>query len=73
MLGTPREVFNRAEELRAMGLDISVAAALMRQLREAGLPVRTDILTSKEAEEEIARAMTGKPGESYAPGHRPHS
>jgi energy-coupling factor transport system ATP-binding protein len=60
--GKPREVFNRAEELRAMGLDIPVAAALMRQLREAGVPVRTDVLTNKEAEEEIARVITGETG-----------
>ncbi len=60
--GTPREVFNRAEELRAMGLDIPVPAALMRQLREAGVPVRTDVLTNREAEEEIARAITGETG-----------
>jgi energy-coupling factor transport system ATP-binding protein len=58
LLGTPRDVFNRAEELRAMGLDIPVAAALMRQLRDAGLPVRTDVLTNKEAEKEIARVLT---------------
>jgi len=61
--GKPREVFNRAEELRAMGLDIPVAAALMRQLREAGVPVRTDVLTNKEAEEEIARVISGETGQ----------
>ncbi len=55
--GTPREVFNRAEELLALGLDLPAPTALMRKLREAGLPVRADILTSTEAEEEIAKAM----------------
>ena len=49
--GTPREVFNRAEELLALGLDLPAPTALMRKLREAG------ILTSTEAEEEIAKAM----------------
>lgn len=57
MEGAPREVFNRAEELRACGLDIPSPAAMMQRLRSAGKPVRTDILTTAEAEEEIARLL----------------
>ena len=60
--GTPREIFKRAGELRAMGLDIPVPAELMRQLRGAGIPVRTGVLTNNEAEEEIARVIGGEAG-----------
>jgi energy-coupling factor transport system ATP-binding protein len=60
--GTPREIFKRAGELRAMGLDIPVPAELMRQLRGAGIPVRAGVLTNNEAEEEIARVIGGEAG-----------
>lgn len=60
--GTPREIFKRAGELRAMGLDIPVPAELMRQLRGAGIPVRAGVLTNYEAEEEIARVIGGEAG-----------
>lgn len=60
--GTPREIFKRAGELRAMGLDIPVPTELMRQLRGAGIPVRTGVLTNNEAEEEIARVIGGEAG-----------
>ena len=60
--GTPREIFKRAGELRAMDLDIPVPAELMRQLRGAGIPVRTGVLTNNEAEEEIARVIGGEAG-----------
>lgn len=57
MEGTPREIFNRAAELRTFGLDIPAPAQLMHSLREAGKPVRTDVLTTAEAEDEIARLL----------------
>jgi len=57
MEGSPREVFSRAGELRAAGLEVPAPAALMHMLRSAGRKVRTDVLTNAEAEEEIARLL----------------
>jgi energy-coupling factor transport system ATP-binding protein len=54
MEGSPREIFNRAAELTAIGLDVPAPARLMHKLRSLGKPVRTDVLTAAEAEEEIA-------------------
>jgi len=59
MEGAPREIFNRAAELRAFGLDLPAPAQLMHRLLAAGKQVRTGILTSAEAEEEIARLLKG--------------
>lgn len=53
MEGKPREIFSRAAELTAIGLDLPAPARLIRQLRLLGKPVRTDVLTAA-AEEEIA-------------------
>ena len=55
MSGTTREVFGRADELRAVGLDAPQVARLMRVLREKGFAVRTDLLTVEEAWAEILR------------------
>ncbi|MBR0085039.1 MAG: energy-coupling factor transporter ATPase, partial [Lachnospiraceae bacterium] len=55
MDGPVREVFARREELEKMGLRAPEASYLMEKLRDAGLPVKTGIVTSKEAEEEILR------------------
>lgn len=57
MEGSPREVFNRAGELRALGLDVPAPAQLMHKLRAAGKQVRTDVLTNEEAVEEIAKLL----------------
>lgn len=54
MEGSPREIFNRAAELTALGLDVPAPARLMHKLRSLGKPVRTDVLTAAEAEDEIA-------------------
>lgn len=60
MVGTPREVFSRVEELQELGLDVPIPAAIMTSLRAAGKPVRTDILSNAEAEEEIAKILSGE-------------
>ena len=46
--GTPREVFGKAEELLAIGLDLPQVTALAHELKEAGLPVETPVLTIEE-------------------------
>jgi len=58
MIGAPREVFCRAAELREMGLDVPTPTAILARLRAAGKPVRTDILSNSEAEEEIAKLLS---------------
>ncbi|NMA52728.1 MAG: AAA family ATPase, partial [Peptococcaceae bacterium] len=57
MLGPVRDIFRRTGELRALGLDIPIPAAVMERLAAAGLPVRTDVLSNAEAEAEIARLL----------------
>ena len=58
MTGTPREVFSRVEEVRALGLDVPPMTALAGELRDAGLPVRTDLLTVEEMVEELCRLQS---------------
>lgn len=54
MVGPPREIFSRVEELMAIGLDLPAAARLMHQLRLLGKRIRPGVLTADEAEEVIA-------------------
>lgn len=53
MDGTPREVFSRADELIAVGLDVPQATQLAKALNANGIEIRTDILN----EEECIRAV----------------
>ncbi len=53
MDGTPREVFSRADELIAVGLDVPQATQLAKALNANGIDIRTDILN----EEECIRAV----------------
>ena len=62
MDGLPREVFSRVEELKAVGLDVPQVTELMHSLRQAGLPVREDIITEEECAEELCRLL-GEGGE----------
>ncbi len=54
-----RECFAQYEELKRIGLDVPTMTALMLRLSEKGWAVRTDILTIKEAKEEILRVVRG--------------
>ncbi len=58
MEGTPREIFSRVEEVRALGLDVPPITALAGELRKAGLAVRTDVLTVEEMVEELCRLQS---------------
>lgn len=51
--GTPNEVFSDYSGLLDMGLAIPDAMYILRRLREAGIPVRTDIMTAEGAASEI--------------------
>lgn len=57
--GKPREVFTCFPTLQEAGLELPAGAGMMRALSEAGRPVRTDVLTLEEAEEEIAGVIRG--------------
>ena len=48
MEGTAREVFSQAEKLRALGLDVPVAADLAYGLRKKGFTIPEDCLTDEE-------------------------
>ena len=48
MDGTPREIFSQAERVRALGLDLPLAADLARRLRCGGRDLPQDILTDEE-------------------------
>ncbi len=58
-VGSPREVFLKAAELRAAGLEAPLPVRLLNRLKAAGLPVRGTALTAEEAECEIAGAFCG--------------
>ena len=48
MDGTPREIFSRGEELRAIGLDVPQAVELAQKLREKGFDVPEGIYKIEE-------------------------
>ena len=48
MDGTPREVFRRADRVKAAGLDVPKPAELARALQKRGVPMPDDILTASE-------------------------
>ncbi len=57
MQGETREVFRHFEQLQEMSLDVPQIARIMLRLREAGLPVATDVLTVDEAAEALAQVL----------------
>ncbi|MDR7419481.1 MAG: energy-coupling factor transporter ATPase [Armatimonadota bacterium] len=57
--GAPAEVFGREADLRAIGLDLPLAARLVRELRRRGLAVG-DALTMTQARRAILTALRGR-------------
>lgn len=57
LLGTPREVFQKTEVLKSIGLGVPTVSVLMQMLKKKGLDVRTDLLTMEEAKEEIIKVL----------------
>ncbi len=51
--GTAREVFSRADELTAIGLDVPVPADLARRLRKEGMKIPPDCMTDEELGEAL--------------------
>ncbi|MDR1665278.1 MAG: energy-coupling factor transporter ATPase [Clostridiales bacterium] len=48
MDGTPKEIFRRADEMKALGLDVPPVTALANRLIEMGVPVSDSILTVED-------------------------
>ena len=57
--GAPREVFEKTEEIRKMGLDVPPMSQLAAQLRADGVPLRADIMTVEEMAVELCRSKFG--------------
>ena len=57
--GAPREVFEKTEEIRKMGLDAPPMAQLAAQLRADGVPLRAGIMTVEEMAVELCRSKFG--------------
>ncbi|MDD2496584.1 MAG: energy-coupling factor transporter ATPase [Desulfitobacteriaceae bacterium] len=57
--GSPREIFAQEEKLKELGLEIPVAASLVRQLKKLGKPVQGTAITVPEALAEISRWLGG--------------
>ena len=59
MDGTPADIFRRHKELEEIGLAAPQAMYIMKELKEYGLPVDTEVFTPQEAVKEINRIRDG--------------
>lgn len=59
-VGTPKEVFSRKDELRAVGLDLPPVTEFTESLREKGIDLSATILDVEQAAEEIAAYLKKK-------------
>lgn len=59
MDGIPADIFRRHKELEEIGLAAPQAMYIMKELKEYGLPVDTEIFTPQEAVKEINRIRDG--------------
>lgn len=55
MQGKPRKIFSQVEKLKSYGLEVPHATELAYQLRQAGLPLREDILSKEELIEQLCK------------------
>ena len=53
--GTPAEVFDHVDEMQRMHLDVPHMTALSEELRAAGMPLKSGILTVENLSEEVER------------------
>ena len=54
--GTPREIFSKAEEIKAMGLDMPQITALAHELAAEGVDIQEPVLTVDELVEQLCRS-----------------
>ncbi len=59
MDGTPEEIFRRAEDLQAMGLDVPSVCRLGIRLREMGIPCPVDLFREEQAEAALLALWEG--------------
>lgn len=64
MNGTPQQIFTRAEELRALRLDVPQAQELCLALRKEGIDVPTDIISVEDCAQMLARLLGTTPGKA---------
>jgi biotin transport system ATP-binding protein len=57
--GTPNEIFEKVMLLQEIGMQLPQITEFLLKLKEAGFPVRTDIVNMEDAVEQI-RLLTGK-------------
>ena len=62
MLGTPAEVFARAERLQEIGLTVPQVTSLFLRLKELGLPVDPATYTAEDALRQLLRLKGGGDG-----------
>ncbi|MGN1367838.1 MAG: energy-coupling factor transporter ATPase [Aristaeellaceae bacterium] len=55
--GTPRQVFEQVDTLRALNLDVPHMTDLSQELRKAGMPLPEGILTVEEMAEEVCKLV----------------
>lgn len=53
--GSPREIFKEVETMKSYGLEVPASTELAYQLKEAGVNIRTDILTKEELVEQLCQ------------------
>ncbi|RKD34144.1 energy-coupling factor transporter ATPase [Thermohalobacter berrensis] len=59
IVGKPKDVFKKADELEELGLGVPQVTYFMRELKKRGKKVRDDIITVEDAKEEILRLLRG--------------
>lgn len=60
MEGSPRDIFKRVDELRAIRLSVPQVTELAHELRKEGLAIKEDILTEAELIKELVRLKGAK-------------
>jgi len=57
MMGSPKEIFAKANELRQIGLNAPSISELCQKLRDDGMPLPPNIITVQDAAEEILKLL----------------
>lgn len=68
--GTPKEVFSRVEELRALHLDIPQSAELCERLTAQGFAMPRGVITTEECARLLYEKLTGQPAPAAEGGSR---
>jgi len=61
MEGTPRDIFDRADELQAVGLDVPLVTRLGRRLRDHGMALELPILTAQQLAHQLPAVAESVP------------